>query len=481
MCLVSETAFGEPAVAITTPVRLPPWTTPKQWMRVAWASAAAKDVWADRVQRVNHALQVLELESVYRGLRHSALVFKSPAELVALSQEALKRGCVAFPLNLEGASTYGYASGSTAYKEGQSFRFRTILTKDPAPWVAHSNNDELGIGELLGYPKCCSEFYKEVWVEGGWRDTTYPMALKGTDGPPEANILLRWMGPRFVRHLPCSFTCEATIELGRSNAALGEELGYKQEMAWMREMLSWNVEWSSMHGVAEIKTPVFKISTSTDPFANKVVVQKAGTSYPEEGATGLAFPFQQPSMLKITESKSFKSAFGLDREWLDNGFNSKTAMEEAHNWLLSIMPPMPSGMHILDLGCGNGLLLEKLCALSTDSVPHGIDIDPARVLRAAQRLHWGFFDAANISAMTWDKEYDLIVFMPGRLSEMKPEEAAAVLAKLNKSKRVLMYMYGDRIKDTVFPKLDDQFKLIAGLNEVTNVLAGLYVRGDYVL
>ena len=30
-------------------------------------------------------------------------------------------------------------------------------------------------------------------------------------------------------------------------------------VSWLMEMLSWNVQWSALHGIAEIKTPVFPI------------------------------------------------------------------------------------------------------------------------------------------------------------------------------------------------------------------------------
>jgi hypothetical protein len=79
-----------------------------------------------------------------------------------------------------------------------------------------------------------------VWVDDAMVDTTWLMALasagasNGTrvlavSGPPEANILWRWMGVRAVPHLPCRFDCPATtlgaaggavLDLGCGNGAL---------------------------------------------------------------------------------------------------------------------------------------------------------------------------------------------------------------------------------------------------------------------
>jgi hypothetical protein len=471
-------------------IRLPAWPNGKQWARTAWVSAEAKAVWAPRISQINKALSVMELESVYSGVRPSALVFKTPEELVELTKEALKRGCTAFVLSVEGATSASYASGSTQYVPGKAFRFRTIVTKDPAPWVAHANNDELGIGELLGYPKCCSEFYKRTWVDEAWRDSTYPMSLGGAEGPVEANILLRWLGIRFVRHLPCSFTCEETVRVGKENEALGISLGFTQEMAWMRELLSWNVQWSSLHGVAEITTPCFKISTNTDPLAEKVVVQKVGTSYPDEGATGLDFPFEPPGRKKTSDTRSFAAAMQQQMlsitsktDWEDNGFSSKEAMEASHGPLVNLLAKhKPRIETIMDLGCGNGVLVEKLCGLYEEDMagsapaPHGVELDAKRLARAHRRMYWGVWTLGNIKdTELWDTQpYDLVVLMPGRLQEMASDERARVLASVQKAKYVLMYAYGDWIKSANFQALNTHFSIVDAVS-TNNVLASLYV------
>jgi hypothetical protein len=77
-------------------------------------------------------------------------------------------------------------------------------------------------------------------------------------------------------------------------------------MEWLTEILTWPVEWSALHGIAEIKTPVLKVSTNTDATALKYVVQRKGASYPVEGAHGLKFPYQTPQRLPLTDSRGFK-------------------------------------------------------------------------------------------------------------------------------------------------------------------------------
>ena len=171
------------------------------------------------------------------------------------------------------------------------------------------------IGELLGYPACCRDFFRDVWVEHGMIDTTWPQAMNSgaaeggmieTPAAPETNVLWRWMGVRAVPHLPCSFSCEPTVELGKNFVQVGRDNGYEQEMDWLMEILSWPIEWSCMHGILELKTPIMKVSASTDATAGKHVVRLSGDAYPEQGAQGLNFPFLVPRAPKLTSTIHFK-------------------------------------------------------------------------------------------------------------------------------------------------------------------------------
>ena len=64
------------------------------------------------------------------------------------------------------------------------------------------------------------------------------------------------MGARAVSHLPCRFDCEKTVALGQQLIEVGRKAGYERAMDWLLDVLSWPVEWSALHGIAELKTPV---------------------------------------------------------------------------------------------------------------------------------------------------------------------------------------------------------------------------------
>jgi hypothetical protein len=59
--------------------------------------------------------------------------------------------------------------------------------------------------------------------------------------------------------------------------------------------MQWPVEWSALHGIAEIKTPIVKLSTRTDATPEKLILRYHGERYPQEGAHGVRFPYAVPA------------------------------------------------------------------------------------------------------------------------------------------------------------------------------------------
>ena len=114
------------------------------------------------------------------------------------------------------------------------------------------------------------------------------------------------MGARAVPHLPCSFSCRSTVDFANPLMALGRELGFAAEMEWLEEILNWPASWSALHGIAQVKTPVLKVSTRTDATAHEFVVRRPGARMPDEAAAGLVFPFRTPERPGLTHSLAFR-------------------------------------------------------------------------------------------------------------------------------------------------------------------------------
>ena len=73
-------------------------------------------------------------------------------------------------------------------------------------------------------------------------------------------------------------------------------------------MLSWPVEWTALHGIAKLKTPVLKLATATEVDHELWRAAWAGTGYPGDGADGVRFPYRAPRHLPLTSKGSFRAA-----------------------------------------------------------------------------------------------------------------------------------------------------------------------------
>lgn len=443
--------------------------------RLSWASGRARETWEPRLRRIGRAWFDLEWLSVAAGLRACGLKFASPEEFVAQAGEWAKHGLSGLPLKIQGLAPGPYSSTAAPAELGKPFVFRLVIAAPPdiiAFKTAWDDGDDERIGQLLGYPACCYRFYRRVWVDENLLDTTWPMALAGAalpngdrclevSGPAEANILWRWMGVRAVPHLPCRFDCPETVALGQKLIALGRAKGYDREMDWLLEILSWPVEWSALHGIAEIKTPILKVSARTDATPVKYVVRRTGTAYPGEGAQGLAFPYRTAAGPLLTQSPGFRSGLANPIEpqpptpaWYasDNGFSSRLAMEQAHRPIVELAAAALAGLpgNVLDLGCGNGALLRHICQARAGLVPFGLEFEAGRVehARELQPDYAANFSQGDMFESGWPwldgRHYALVILMPGRLLEADPARAAWLKARLKQHcDRLLVYAYGD--------------------------------------
>lgn len=422
-----------------------------EWTRVIWASAAAKEHHAPRIARASAAWTRIERESVAERLRPAALQVLRPEGLPELSAWAAERGLVVLTLARQAGSDTYRASGGPP-EPGRPWRYRVALTRPDhaADWhEAWAAGDDEQVGRLLGYPDCCRAFFRRVWIDDGYLDTTWPMYLgSGGDaaGPPEANILLRWLGIRLVSHLPCSFRCEATVRIGRAMEALGRRHGHGEALDTIHAMLKWPTQWSALHGIAEIRTPACKVSTRADATAREYRVSRPGTRYPEHGAEGLRPPFRAPeNLVQITTTTSFRRSVDPAAEWRDNGFASWEAMRVAHDVVIEATPDVDAAVgRILDLGSGNGALLERLGRPWPRAELIGVERDAGRAARSGLRRAKVRTHVADLFEWRWNGAYDLVVLMPGRLLEADAERRARLLERLDADAGTLLcYAYGD--------------------------------------
>lgn len=435
------------------PARLP-FSLP-DFTRVQWVSPSAEATWAPRLRRIASAWMAVELESVARAARASALQSVMPDELPKLVAWAASQRCVVLPLAREGV-TDSYSSTPSA--PGARWSYRVAVTSLDADAVrlwpkAWAETDHAMIGRLLGFPSCCQEAFTEAWRGQRLIDTTWTQAARtvrearetiylDASMPAATNLLLRWLGVRLVPHLPCAHDCEHTQGIADNLRLVADGAGYAQEWAWIDEMLSWPVEWSALHGIALIVTPFCTVSAMTDATSVKLCVRREGAGVPADAPTGTRFPYRSGRVIPLTTLKKFASAFEPPSPpavapYMLNGFSTQAAQDAAHDLIAGTLSE--SVTSVLDLGCGDGTLARRLAG--PDGVACGVEADPVRAEAARARLD----EVATGSLFgEWPaRPFELVVLMPGRLLE-SPLEAELLRPRLTR-RRLLVYAYGDSL------------------------------------
>ncbi len=281
------------------PFRLP------DFLRVAWVSLPARRTWEPRFRSVSDALFKLQWVSVQFGLRRCCKLMLPSGELYErFTAEFASAGLSCEPLqDLPATSSRGNTRPTRA--GGERHHVLVVIGKEPD---VERLRDAVRSGDsdtemsLLGAHECCRSAFLTMWREGRFIDFTWPVAVATIREPDAtqtielkhtslANPLWKWLGIRLAFNPICRFDCQAAVHFAEEIARLASELGFHQEIEWAREILDWPVEWSALHGIAEIHTPVCKIIVATDPTPTRYTVRVLGHRLPSEGVAGPAFPY----------------------------------------------------------------------------------------------------------------------------------------------------------------------------------------------
>jgi uncharacterized protein len=153
--------------------------------RIIWHSEDARAVWAPRIAKINQVWGEIERQAVVEGVRDACLTFVDPQNLPEVSLWAAVRGLVVLPLATNGVASQ-YSSTSTAVVAGRPFQYRIVLTRPEfaerwaKAWAGELDNK--AVGEMLGYPACCREFFEQVWVKDKGVDTSVGAGYRDAAG-----------------------------------------------------------------------------------------------------------------------------------------------------------------------------------------------------------------------------------------------------------------------------------------------------------
>ncbi len=288
------------------------------FVRIAWASDMAERTWSSRFSRVRAAVADVEWMSVARKLRPCALLRIRSQDVETRSGAWSTQGLTWKTLSESGPYIGAWWLDASLPRGTAAQAVVVGSEPDTAAFErAWRTGDHDSMGTLLGYPPCCRLFFEEVCIAHRCIDTVWAMSDgeprmdgrvfgRSVDGPIASNILLQSLGIRAVPHAPCGFGCRETALLAEKLHGVAAAINYEEEYRFLSSILSWPAEWSALHGIAEIRTPILKLCTPTDATAGEYVVCWKGTGLPAEAAKGLGFPYRTtaqasaPVLLNLT-------------------------------------------------------------------------------------------------------------------------------------------------------------------------------------
>jgi hypothetical protein len=223
-------------------------------------------------------------------------------------------------------------------------------------------------------------------------------------------------GVRPIWHIPCSFRCAESKMLASDYLKLWDG----EEKEWLDEILSWPLEWSSLHGAAETRTPVCKIISESKPESVEHVIQYVGRGYPDQMLRGNRFPYNRE-----------------EDDYSNNGFHNPESMKHYHEIIFAASQQAGQVMSISDPGCGNGALLHRLSKWHLNAKLNGTDFNHHAI--AQGRRLYPNVDLTEGNLFNHYSSGDMVVFMPGRLLE-NPDRAERFVRELN-FRYLLLYGY----------------------------------------
>lgn len=257
----------------------------KPFVKRVWHGPQFKADWEERLRRAARLHHHVEYEMVKRGHRKAATIHLTGSTFDKEFERIQKDGMVWLPLvRTKSYNGFSHKHFPTHANDPNSSVYGVLACDMDAAlaFKAASESspvDHETIGDLLGFPPCCTSFFNEVWAQGFydpiWQAAERTPGVKYlahnhavVEGSILCSQLLRYGGFRVTSHLPCSLWCEPSREIGRVWWDVGLDIDPEGAEALLRVM-ALKQNWSVLHGVAVIETPVFTMWTNSMPTKGK--------------------------------------------------------------------------------------------------------------------------------------------------------------------------------------------------------------------
>lgn len=253
--------------------------------RLVWNSEGARARYETTISEAMSLHDRAEYEMVRLGERKCGTLHLYPHSFDDTIEQVQKDGMVWLPIqwsgNYSGFSHYHVPTtpgdpNSSCYgviarnlDDAEMFRTASAYNGRNAGKVDHEV-----IGELLGFPPCCTKFFVDEWGRGFfdpmWQSAVAAKNAAVTDrqadveGHVHTNQMLRYNGLRTVSHFPCSLDCQESIKVGEVWLDVMQKIN-PDATAYLVELLEMPLIWTCLHGIAIVETPIFTIITNSMP------------------------------------------------------------------------------------------------------------------------------------------------------------------------------------------------------------------------
>lgn len=251
--------------------------------RCIWRNKECKAEWEPKLREASRIYNISEWKMVAEHKRKCGTIHVNKNNFEQMLDKLAEDGLFFKPI-ARTASYQGFSHRHIVPKSNEDYNVYGVLAydKDDALEFAKLSNSRdknmhIGIGELLGYPRCCSDAFTERW-SGGIIDPIFEAAMKTKNVeyhhedsvlllkldkvPIETNQMLRYFGLRTTSHLPCAFDCKETIKIAKNWKDVMKKTDEKA-FDYLKELLEMPLRWDSYHGIVICTTPIFRGVTTT--------------------------------------------------------------------------------------------------------------------------------------------------------------------------------------------------------------------------
>lgn len=257
-----------------------------------WLNNAVKQTWQPNISKIADAKPFLFAHAVQAGLYSCALFTANAGQILEL-EERLERDFGLHFWVLDGPPQQNNLWQTTAQVFPVVIGLPQAVTLFQSSW---RHQHKVTLFSLLKIPFCCRHFHDKQANNG---DTLLARAFNSPslshqfnktiriEGPPVLNNAINWFNIELLSHEPCSMQCEQSTQLAERWLQIGIENGYGDEIATLKEMLSWSTEWQRRGRQLVVKLPIITISTTAKRAQESSTLQFA--PLPGDGQQTLGF------------------------------------------------------------------------------------------------------------------------------------------------------------------------------------------------